>query len=53
MKTDKVLPTNKFTADFYKQFRSREEAHLDKLWESHNLLECDRDCPYDHDEGRE
>ena len=53
MKNDKVLPFPKFTADFYKQFRSKDEKHLDKLWQIHNSNECDADCPYDHDEGRE
>ena len=51
MKNDKVLPFQKFTTDFYKQFRSKDEKHLDKLWQIHNSNECDADCPYDHDEG--
>ena len=53
MKDDKVLPFQKFTADFYKQFATPAECHLDKLWEIHNQRECGEDCPYPHDEGRE
>ena len=52
MKNDKVLPLQKFSSDFYAQFRSPAERHLDKLWEIHNENLCSEDCPYDH-EGKE
>ena len=42
---------NKFTSDFYAQFRDKEEQQLDELWMIHNAGECSDDCPYDHEEG--